>query len=97
MRRHVTDEYEQELLNGYPAVASILIENSVPSLVMSIPTKAGDKLKQLTEKNIGKYLMVIINNRVVMVPKIQSTVSSEIRLSGRFTVEEFKAIAKPTQ
>jgi uncharacterized protein (TIGR03067 family) len=95
LRENPQTELEQALLAGFPAVATISVDKSVASVDLSIPDEAAQHLNSLTRENIGNYLVVMINKRVVMVPRIRSAVDNDIRLSGKYTLEQLQTMLKP--
>lgn len=50
-------------------------------------------LETFTDNNIGKGLAIVLDNRVLTIPVIQSRISSPIVLSGLFTEAEAKSLA----
>jgi preprotein translocase subunit SecD len=57
-------------------------------------TEAGAlKIARLTKSHIGGFLAVILDGRVIMVPRINTEISKEALIEGNFTEEEVGSIA----
>ncbi len=55
---------------------------------LQLDEKGGEKLFQLTSNNIRKALAAIIDGKVISAPVIQSAISREAMITGKFTEEQ---------
>ena len=56
-------------------------------------TPAGaKKMAAITESNLGKTLLIVVDGRAVLQPKIVSTISDKLQISGAFSKEEAQQI-----
>ncbi|MBA2709512.1 MAG: preprotein translocase subunit SecD [Tatlockia sp.] len=62
-------------------------------LHLKLKTIAASKLKELTDRNIGKQVNIILNGRVITSPVIQSSLGGEFLITG-LTKEEAEVFIK---
>src|SRR5262249_22095858 len=54
----------------------------------SLKPEGARKFAKVTGENIGRYLAIILDNRVQSAPRIDGRISDEGRISGSFTTQE---------
>lgn len=59
-----------------------------PAVNFNLTSAAGNKFGNFTEKNIGKNLAIVLDNRVQSYPTINSRITSSGIIEGSFTIEE---------
>jgi preprotein translocase subunit SecD len=74
----------QDLRNARPS----LDENSRPAVMFSLTNDGARKFGKVTGENIGRYLAIILDKRVVSAPRIENRIDNEGRIYGAFTTEE---------
>jgi preprotein translocase subunit SecD len=70
------------------ASRSILDENGRPAVGFSLTREGAVKFGKLTGENVGRFLAVILDNRVQTAPRIESRINDEGRITGNFTSQE---------
>ena len=55
--------------------------------------KGSAVLKDVTSRNVGRTMAVVVDGRIVSAPKLQSAISSGGQISGDFTQKEIDALA----
>ncbi len=65
-----------------------LDENGRPAVGFSLTREGAVKFGKLTGENIGRFLAVILDNRVQTAPRIEGRINDEGRISGSFTRQE---------
>jgi preprotein translocase subunit SecD len=65
-----------------------LDENNRPAVSFSLNNEGARKFGIFTQANIGKQLAIVMDNRVVSAPQIQSRIDDEGRITGTFTNQE---------
>jgi preprotein translocase subunit SecD len=63
-------------------------ENNLPAVSFSMNPEGARKFGKVTEENIGRQLAIILDNRVVSAPRIESRITDEGRIHGSFTPQE---------
>ncbi len=64
-------------------------------IAITLTDEAAKKMAEVTRKNIRRRLALLIDGRVIVAPVIQSEIpGGEIRISGSFTEDEVKDLAK---
>jgi preprotein translocase subunit SecD len=67
-------------------------ENGQPDIVVTVDSKGGRLVRDVTRENIGKRMAIILFERekgqVVTAPTIQSELGSNFRITGRYTTQE---------
>ncbi len=74
----------QDLRNARPS----LDENNRQAVSFSLKPEGARKFGKVTGENIGRYLAIILDNRVQSAPRIDGRIESEGRISGSFTSQE---------
>ena len=74
----------RDLRNARPT----LDENNRPAVSFSLNREGARKFGNFTQANIGKQLAIVMDNRVVSAPQIQSRIDDEGRITGNFTNQE---------
>jgi preprotein translocase subunit SecD len=74
----------QDLRNAKPSID----ENNRPAVSFSLNNQGARKFGKVTGENIGRYLAIVLDNRVVSAPRIEGRISDEGRISGSFTTQE---------
>jgi preprotein translocase subunit SecD len=68
-------------------------ENGRPSVNFSLTRDGAARFRRVTGQNIGKQLAIILDNRVVSAPVIQSQISDNGRITGSFTPQQAADLA----
>ncbi len=79
----------QDLKTAYVGVD----EFGQPAVNFELKSEAAEKFGEFTEKNIGKRLAIVLDNKVVSAPVIRSRISDRGQITGNFTVEEAQDLA----
>ena len=75
-------------------VADVLLSPQGELSVSAAFTEAGsEKLERATRANLGKYLAVIVQGKVISASKIMSPISGSVIISGHFSPDEAHRIA----
>jgi preprotein translocase subunit SecD len=74
----------QDLRNAKPTID----ENNRPAVSFSLTIDGARKFGKGTGENVGRYLAIVLDNRVVSAPRIDSRINDEGRISGSFTTQE---------
>lgn len=64
-----------------------------PVVQFSFNDTGADKFYELTSKNHGRALAIVLDNEVISAPTIQSAIRSSGEITGRFTSAEVKKLA----
>ena len=51
------------------------------------------RVEKITEENLGKYMAILFDGRIISAPLVQSKISDKAVISGHFTEEEAERIA----
>ena len=68
-------------------------QNGNPAVMFVLSASGGKKFGRVTGKNIGKPFAIVLDNKVISAPIIQSQIFSNGQITGRFSVEETKDLA----
>ena len=68
----------QDLRGAKPSID----ENNRPAVSFSLKTEGARKFSKITGENIGRYLAIVLDNRVMSAPRIDGRISDEGRISG---------------
>jgi preprotein translocase subunit SecD len=63
-------------------------ENGQPDVNFNLNRDGAARFADVTQKNIGKQLAIVLDNRVVSAPVIQSQIRDSGRITGSFTPEQ---------
>ena len=64
-----------------------------PVVQFSFNSEGADKFYELTSKNYGKALGIVLDGEVISAPTIQSAIKSSGEITGRFSINEVKTLA----
>jgi preprotein translocase subunit SecD len=79
----------RDLRNARPS----LDENNRPAVSFSLKPDGATKFGNFTGANIGRYLAIVLDKRVVSAPVIEGRITDEGRISGNFTQQEASDLA----
>jgi preprotein translocase subunit SecD len=79
----------RDLRNAGPS----LDENNRPAVKFSLKPDGATKFGTWTGANIGKYLAIVLDHRVVSAPVIEGRISDEGRIAGNFTQQEVQDLS----
>ncbi len=95
------DGQEWFLLDKVPAVSGSDLKTAYmtkdefgrPAVGFELKSEAAGKFADFTSKNIGKRLAIVLEDKVVSAPVIQSRISDRGQITGNFTNEEVRDLA----
>jgi preprotein translocase subunit SecD len=64
-----------------------LDENNQPAVHFELKPDGARKFGKLSGENIGRYLAIVLDNRVVSAPRLEGRITDQGRISGGFTSE----------
>jgi preprotein translocase subunit SecD len=64
-----------------------LDENNQPAVHFELKSAGAAKFGKLSGENLGRYLAIILDNKVVSAPKLEGRITDQGRISGGFTAE----------
>jgi preprotein translocase subunit SecD len=70
-----------------------LDENNQPAVMFELKSSGATKFGKLSGENIGRYLAIILDNRVVSAPRLEGRITDSGRISGGFTSESANDLA----
>jgi preprotein translocase subunit SecD len=82
--RRVAPITGRDLRNARPS----LDENNLPAVGFSLNQEGARRFGDLTEQNINRQLAIILDNRVMSAPVIQSRITDEGQITGSFAQQE---------
>ncbi len=65
-----------------------LDENNQPAVHFELKSAGAAKFGKLSGENIGRYLAIVLDNRVVSAPRLEGRITDQGRISGGFTTEQ---------
>lgn len=65
-----------------------------PEIQFTLNPQGAEKFKRETGRSIGRYLAIILDGRVESAPRIESQISDNGRITGRYTAQEADELAK---
>ncbi len=68
-------------------------ENGQPSVNFTLNRDGASRFGEVTQKNVGKQLAIVLDNRVVSAPVIQSQIKDSGRITGSFTTQQASDLA----
>lgn len=86
-----TDLTGKELKNAEPALGGMT--GTDPVVTFEFKPDGADRFYDLTSKNHGKQIAVIIDNHVISAPQVQATIHSSGNITGNFTWEAAQDLA----
>jgi beta-lactamase regulating signal transducer with metallopeptidase domain len=86
---------EAELSNAdIQEATATMDDNGQPVIMVSFTVGGAEKMAKLTEENLGKPMVIMIDGKVISAPKIMSKISTKAQISGNFSKEEAERIAR---
>src|SRR4030095_6141369 len=64
-----------------------------PIVLFSFNAEGSDKFYELTSKNIGRQLAIVLDDEIISAPSINTAIRSSGQIEGRFTSAEVKKLA----
>ena len=69
-----------------------------PKITMSMKSHAAKQWAKMTEKNVGKFVAVVLDDYVYTAPRVNGKISGgNTEITGNFTIEEAKDVANALQ
>ena len=84
-----------DLTGSYLKRANVVFDqtNGKPAVSIEFTDEGAEKFAQLTEKNIGRPLPIILDNQVISAPVVQDKITGgSAQITGEFTTEEAKQL-----
>jgi len=69
-------------------------QNNEPDVQFSLNAQGAEKFRRETGRNVGRRLAIVLDGGVASAPVIQSQISGEGVITGRFTAQEADELAK---
>jgi hypothetical protein len=79
------------------AVSTMAEPNRAPHIGVVFDKEGGRRLRELTAGNVGRWMAMLVNGRVVSCPKIMSPVSSRVEITGRFSKSDLTRLTTALQ
>jgi preprotein translocase subunit SecD len=76
--------------------AAVVFDNQTgkPAISLQFTKEGGDKFAEITGRNVGKQLPIVLDNVVVSAPNVQEKITGgNAQITGSFTVDEAKQLA----
>jgi preprotein translocase subunit SecD len=70
-----------------------LDENNQPAVHFELKADGAQKFGKLSGENIGRYLAIVLDNRVISAPRLEGRITDQGRISGGFTSETANDLA----
>jgi preprotein translocase subunit SecD len=70
-----------------------LDENNQPAVLFELKSAGAAKFGKLSGENLGRYLAIILDNRVVSAPRLEGRITDSGRIAGGFTTETANNLA----
>jgi preprotein translocase subunit SecD len=70
-----------------------LDENNQPAVHFELKSAGATKFGKLSGENIGRYLAIVLDNRIISAPKLEGRITDQGRISGGFTAESANDLA----
>lgn len=64
-----------------------------PAVTFELNEEGAEKFEELTSKNYGRNLAIVLDDVVISAPRINSTIKNMGNITGSFTLEETKTLA----
>jgi len=69
-------------------------QNGKPAIALKFTKQGGDKFAEITGKNIGRVLPIVLDGQMISAPRVQAKiVGGDAQITGNFTIEEAKALS----
>jgi preprotein translocase subunit SecD len=69
-------------------------ETNTPNIQFNLNPIGAEKFKRETGRNVGRQLAIVLDGRVESAPTIQSQISADGQIAGRFSLQEADELAK---
>ena len=70
-----------------------LDENNAPAVHFELKSAGATRFGKLSGENLGRYLAIVLDNKVVSAPKLEGRITDQGRISGGFTAESANDLA----
>ena len=70
-----------------------LDENNQPAVLFELKSQGATNFGKLSGENLGRYLAIILDNRVISAPRLEGRITDSGRISGGFTAESANDLA----
>ena len=70
-----------------------LDENNQPAVHFELKPAGAQKFGKLSGDNIGRYLAIVLDNKVISAPRLEGRITDQGRISGGFTAETANDLA----
>jgi preprotein translocase subunit SecD len=70
-----------------------LDENNQPAVHFELKPSGAPKFGKLSGENIGRYLAIVLDNKVISAPRLDGRITDQGRISGGFTAETANDLA----
>jgi preprotein translocase subunit SecD len=70
-----------------------LDENNQPAVHFELKPAGAQKFGKLSGDNIGRYLAIVLDNRIISAPRLEGRITDQGRISGGFTAETANDLA----
>ena len=70
-----------------------LDENNQPAVHFELKSAGAQKFGKLSGDNIGRYLAIVLDSRVISAPRLEGRITDQGRISGGFTAESANDLA----
>jgi preprotein translocase subunit SecD len=70
-----------------------LDENNQPAVHFELKSAGAQKFGKLSGENIGRYLAIVLDNRIISAPRLEGRITDQGRISGGFTAETANDLA----
>lgn len=70
-----------------------LDENNQPAVHFELKSDGAQKFGKLSGDNIGRYLAIVLDNRIISAPRLEGRITDQGRISGGFTSETANDLA----
>jgi len=70
-----------------------LDENNQPAVHFELKSAGAEKFGKLSGENIGRYLAIVLDNRVISAPRLEGRITDQGRISGGFSSETANDLA----
>jgi preprotein translocase subunit SecD len=70
-----------------------LDENNQPAVLFELKPGGAPKFGKLSGENIGRYLAIVLDNKVISAPRLDGRITDHGRISGGFTAESANDLA----
>jgi len=91
------------VVQKYAKVTGNMLSNAQPTIggrtgadaivLFSFNDEGADKFHELTSKNIGRQLAIVLDNEVISAPRVESAIRGSGSITGNFTSQDAKQLA----